>query len=168
MGTVCVVGPPGAGKTTIGRAVASRVRAEFYSIDDWVGTVYEATSFSNPMTDMQVDQALSLLFGAIEPTFAICEFAYHDYVSLLTDDRYPAFMNARKVIVTADLETCIVRNEARRSPVPATYVERAWHSTRALIGLCTTELGSDALLVNTTTTSVAAAVPMTIDFLEEE
>lgn len=166
--TLYIVGPPGAGKTTIGREVAARTRAAFHTIDDWVGSAYPPSARSTPMTDAQVDHAMSLLFDAVGRSAAISEFAYHDYIALLTDDRYPEFANSRKVIVFADLETCSARIGARRSPVRATYVERAWRSARDLISLYAAQSGGHTLVIDTTTMPIPTAVAMAACFFSEE
>ena len=167
-GTLYIVGPPGAGKTTIGRRVASRTSLAFHTLDDWAGVVYPPSLRSTPMTDAQVDQAISLLFDAIGNSAAVCEFAHHDYVAILADSRYPLFAASRKVIVFADLGTCRTRNGARRSRVAAEYVERAWRSTQDLIDLCAAKAGGDSLVIDTTVTPVPAAVEMAACFFMEE
>lgn len=162
-----VVGPPGAGKTTIGRAVAGRMGLPFHSLDDWAGVMYPPSSRSTPMTDAQVDRAVSLLFGAVGRGAAICEFAHHDYVGFMHDDRYPQFAASRKVIVTADLIACRGRNAVRRSQVAAEYVKRAWQSTRELIDLCAADACGDFLVIDTTSMPVPAAVETAACFLAE-
>src|ERR1043165_7234868 len=118
-----VVGPPGAGKTTIGREVASQTNVAFHTLDKWAGVVYPPFSRSLPMSDAQVDHAICLLFSEVGRSPAICEFAYHDYISFISDSRYPNFAASRKVIVFADLATCCARNAARHSRVAPEYVE---------------------------------------------
>jgi hypothetical protein len=120
------------------------------------------------MTDSQVDQAISLLFDAVGPTAAVCEFAYHDYVGLMANDRYPVFTTSRKVIVLADLDICNARNKARKSPVNAEYVERVWRSANDLIAFCNTQHCSQTLIIDTTATPIANALAMTVSFLNEE
>jgi cytidylate kinase len=166
-GTLYVVGPPGAGKSTIGRAAASRIGLPFHALDDWAGVVYPPSARSTPMTDAQVDRAVSMLFGSVGHSAAVCEFAHHDYVGFMHDSRYPQFAASRKVIVTADLAACSARNEARRSRVAAEYVERAWRSTRDLIDLCAAEAGGDYLVIDTTSMPVPAAVETAACFFAE-
>lgn len=168
LSTAFIVGPPGAGKTTIGREAASRIQAAFHTIDDWAGVVYPPSARSKPMTDSQVDQAISLLFDAVGPTAAVCEFAHHDYVALMANDRYPVFTTSRKVIVLADLDICNARNKARKSPVNAEYVERVWRSANDLIAFCNTQHCSQTLIIDTTATPIANALAMTVSFLNEE
>lgn len=166
--TLYLVGPPSAGKTTIGRALASQTGAAFHTLDDWAGVVYPPFARSTPMTDAQVDQAISLLFSAIGRSAAICEFAHHDYAALLTDERCPQFAPSRKIIIFADLETCRARNGARGSPVAADYVERAWRSTRDLISLCTAQTGGNALVIDTTSMPIPTAVAMAACFFVQK
>jgi len=162
--TAFVVGPPAAGKTTIGRAVASQIGAEFHTIDDWTSYVYSPSRQVEPMSDAQIDEALSLLFKEATWHESIYEFAHHDYLGLLRQNVYPVFTTARKVIVMASLETCHARNNARPSRVRSSYVERAWHSAQSLIGLCSEDF-RNALVIDTTCTTIGAIVPTVVKFL---
>lgn len=166
--SVFFVGPPSAGKTTLAQEVASRFDVPLHTIDDWAGQVYPPDARAEPMTDLQVDEALGLLFRALGATTAICEFAYHDYVALLGDLRYATFTCARKILVIADLPTCQIRNGARRSQVNPAYVERAWRSTCELLALSTAASDRTTLLINTTATSISAAVAKIVSFLVKE
>jgi hypothetical protein len=163
--TAFVVGPPAAGKTSIGRAVAQSIGAHFHTIDDWTSYVYVARRQSGPMSDEQIDEALSLLFQNATWNGSIYEFAYHDYVGLLRRNFLPKFGSSKKIIVVASLDTCQARNEERPSAVPNVYVERAWQSTQALIDLCSEEDACNALIVDTTLTTVGAVVPSVVKFL---
>jgi hypothetical protein len=167
-GPTCIVGPPGAGKTTIGRGVAALTHAPFHAIDEWAGVVYPPHARSQPMTDAQVDQATSMLFDAVGRAAALCEFAHHDYVALLTGDRFPAFTTSRKVIVFADIESCRARNDVRRSQVSARYIERSWSSTRDLIALCACRAPEDTIVIDTTVTSISTAVKVVAGFFNRE
>lgn len=163
--TAFVVGPPAAGKSTIGRAVAHTIGADFHTIDDWTSYVYSPTCQSEPMSDAQVDQALSLLFKEATWSDSIYEFAHHDYVGLLRRKEYPVFGTSKKVIVVASLETCQARNRARPSRVRSSYVERAWHSTQSLIDLCSSGAIGNAMVVDTTETTAEVVVPTVVEFL---
>src|SRR5271165_6850392 len=156
--TTFVVGPPAAGKSTIGRAVAAQLGVIFRTIDDW-------TLRGEPMTDAQVQQALTRLFSAVRPTNEIVEFCHHDYDELLETDLYPIFTVGRKVVVTAPLNVCKARNQLRRSPVRETYVERAWRSAQSLVNRCSTEKPSGVLVVDTSSQSVDAAIKAVTIFL---
>lgn len=164
-GSAFVVGPPAAGKTMIGRAVAQTIGADFHTIDDWTSYVYVPSRQSEPMSDTQVNEALSLMFRDATWKESIYEFAHHDYVGLLRQNVYPVFGTSKKVIVVASLETCQARNNARLSRVRSSYVERAWHSAQSLIDLCSSEDASNAIVVDTTFTTVEAVVPTVVTFL---
>jgi hypothetical protein len=148
--------------------VATLSCAAFHTIDDWAGVAYPPSARSTPMTNAQVDQAMSMLFGAVAQSSAIIEFAHHDYMALLNQKRFPLFTTSRKVIVLADIETCIARNAARRSPVSANYVERAWLSARQLIDSYAVQSSGHALVVDTTATSISTAVAMVARFFNQE
>lgn len=163
-----IVGPPGAGKSTIGRVLASQNGAQFHTVDDWAGTVYPPSSRSMPMTDAQVEEAISLLFRRVGQSKGICEFAHHDYVGMLNDNRNVKFAVSRKIIVFADLETCLERNSIRGSPVAANYVERAWLSTKDLITLSTAQNGGNVLIIDTTDMPIPIAVAMAEGFFGKE
>ncbi len=160
-----ILGPPGAGKTTIGRAVAARLRVPFHSIDEWVNQVYPPETHTLPMTDAQVDEALSLLLRNVRHDGGLYEFAHHDYVDLLRRNAYDEFTAARKVVVVASLSVCHARNEVRRSPVRRAYVERSWRTTHALMDLCASGSLSNTLVVDTSLTAVDAAVATVLDFV---
>ncbi len=136
--TAFIIGPPAAGKSIIGRAVASSMGVIFRTIDDWVPQVYQPRIPPQLMTDAQVDQALSLLLTNTKRTNEIVEFAHHNYEELLRFDRYPLFNACKKVIVTAPLVVCASRNAIRASRVRTPYLERAWASTQSLVNLSST------------------------------
>ncbi len=120
------------------------------------------------MTDAQVDDAISLLFRRVGRSNAICEFAHHNYVAMLDDNRYVKFATSRRIIVFADLETCLERNSIRGSPVAATYVERAWLSTKDLISLSIAQNGGNVLIIDTTDMPIPFAVAMAEGFFVKE
>lgn len=153
--TLYLLGPPGAGKTTIGREVASRTHSSFHTIDDWVPSVYPPSRRSAPMTDADVDRAVALLFDAL-PTRCVCEFAHHDYRGLLLTGLYSRLAAGRIVVVFASLDVCRLRNEARRSPVSSMYLERSWRSTADFIATCGAR--DDVRVVDTTITPIEDAV----------
>lgn len=159
--TVFVVGPPAAGKSTIGRAVAEQMEVTFRTIDDW-------TPPSESMTDTQVEHALARLFEATSGKNEIVEFCHHDYEGLLESDAYPIFGTGRKVLVTAPMSLCTARNRLRRSPVRETYVERAWHSTQSLINRCSTSRPNQFIVLDTSEQSIGAAVAAVMGFLMTE
>ena len=78
---------------------------------------------SEPMSDAQVNEALSLMFSGATWKKSIYEFAHHDYVGLIRQNVYPGFGTSKKVIVVASLETCQARNDTRPSRVRSSYVE---------------------------------------------
>jgi hypothetical protein len=156
--TAFVVGPPAAGKTTIGTAVAARMNGVFRTIDDW-------TPRGTPVTDAQIEETLSLLFESTAPMNEIVEFAHHNYRQLLNGNTFPIFTNARKIIVTAPLDLCKARNRLRTSPVRDAYIERAWQSTQSLVDSSSTEHPNNAMVVDTSSQSVDAAVVAATLFL---
>jgi hypothetical protein len=160
-----VLGPPGAGKTTMGRAVATQLHAPFHSIDEWVNEVYPPEAQTRPMTDAQVDAALSLLFQQVRRESGVYEFAHHDYVDLWRREAYEPFKAAPIIIMVAPLPVCHARNAVRRSPVRRGYLERAWLSTQALIERCADGNLPNALIVDTNRTAVGAAVAAVVDFV---
>jgi hypothetical protein len=166
-GALYLVGPPGAGKSTIGRIVAARTQSPFHSIDDWVPLVYPPSMRMAPMTDGQVDQAVSLLFRAVRPG-CICEFAHHDYAALLAGEHRQLLVGGRIVVCFAELAACKARNGARRSPVPSLYVERSWHSTKDLIQLVHGTTTVRTLILDTTTLPIDDAVAHVATFYSEE
>lgn len=157
-GTVFIVGPPAAGKSTIGRAVAKALNATFRTIDDW-------TPRGEPMTDAQVQLALARLFRATKPTNEIVEVCYHDYVSLFDKAEYKLFKSSRKVFVTAPLTLCEARNAVRISPVRTKYVERVWFSTQSLLHECSTVDTEAFIVIDTATQSVKAAIAAVIGYV---
>lgn len=130
----------------------------FHTIDDWSGAVYPANKRHEPMTDEQVDQALSLLFANPDTENALYEFAHHDYVGLLGQSAFTTFKTSTKIIVTADRATCKMRNAARPSPVSAAYLERSWQSVQTLIEVISAEHWPNALIVDTSVASIETAV----------
>lgn len=154
------VGPPAAGKTTIARVVAARLQAQFHSLDDWAGLVYPETDRSAPMTDEQVDQAVELLFMQAGSMPVVWEFAHHDYVGLLTSNRFPTLTVGRKLIIVAEIGTCLRRNAVRASPVSAAYVERCWSSIQELCSLRASDpaLHASTWVLDTTASSIANSV----------
>jgi hypothetical protein len=163
--TAFIIGPPAAGKSTIGRAVASSMDVVFRTIDDWVPQVYQQRIPPQPMTDAQVDQSLSLLLTNTRRTNQIVEFAHHDYEELLRLDRYPVFSACKKVIVIAPLAVCVSRNEIRVSRVRTPYLERAWRSTHSLVNLFSTGHLPNAIVIDTSILSVEDAVETAMSFL---
>lgn len=159
--TVFLLGPPAAGKTTIGHALAARRNAKFRTIDEW-------TPRGESMSDAQVDGAMSKLFSVASATNEIVELCYHDYVGLLASTRYPLFLAAGKVVVTAPLAVCKARNALRLSPVREAYVERAWLSTEGLIGQCTLAARGRLLVVNTSDRSIEEGIEVVSQFLDAE
>lgn len=163
--TAFFIGPPAAGKSTIGRDVASSMDVVFRTIDDWVPQVYQPRIPPQPMTDTQVDQALSLLLTNTRRTNEIVEFAHHDYEELLRLDRYPLFSASKKVIVMAPLAVCVSRNEVRVSRVRVPYLERAWASAQSLVNLWSTGHLPNAIVIDTSILSVEVAVATAMSFL---
>jgi hypothetical protein len=159
--TVFVIGPPAAGKSTIGRVVAEQLGRSFRSIDDW-------TAPALSMTDAEVDVALRLLFGAASPKNEIIEFCHHAYESLLECDTFPIFTSADKIVVTAPLAVCNARNGVRRSPVQADYLARAWHSSEYMIHHWAIRFPSSTLVIDTSCYPVEAATAAAVSFLTTE
>jgi adenylate kinase family enzyme len=156
--TAFVIGPPASGKTTIGRAVAIRLRATFRTIDDW-------TPRGMPMTDAQIEEALTQLFKTAATTNEIIEFCHHDYEQLLARNTYPVFTVARKIIVIAPLSLCKERNQLRRARVRDTYIERACRSAQSLVDASSTRRATNVIVVDTSSQSIDAAVAVVTDFL---
>lgn len=156
--TVFVLGPPAAGKTTIGRLIGKRLGRPFRSIDDW-------TPHGVRMTDEDVHIALGQLFNILQPSKEIVEFCHHAYGELIKANTYPLFTSAPKVVVTAPLDVCKARNALRRSPVREEYVERAWHSTERLVQYEQERAPNSVLVVNTVRAALDAAVAEVASFL---
>ena len=162
---VFLIGPPASGKSRIGRSVALDMNMMFRTIDDWVPGIYKPELQAEPMSDEQVDLALSLLLTYPRERPEIVEFAHHDYVELLRSNRYPLFISSTKIIVTAPLPICLARNETRASHVRAQYLERAWLSTQSIIRLSRTgELG-ETIVLDTSILSPAVATAKATAFL---
>lgn len=156
--TVFVIGAPAAGKTTIGRAAAVRLSGGFRTIDDW-------TLRGMPMTDQQIQEALSRLFGSTKPENELVEFSHHDYQGLLRTNTFPIFNCSRKIIVTAPLALCKERNQLRKSRVRNAYIERAWRSAQSLVDTSSTGHAPNVMVVDTSRQSIDAAVAAVISFL---
>lgn len=159
--TVFFLGPPAAGKSTIGHALAARKCARFRTIDDW-------TPRGETMSDARVDEAMAKLFSAASDTNEVVELCYHDYACLLASTRYPLFAVARKVVVTAPLAVCKARNALRRSPVREEYVDRAWLSTEWLIGECASTARGSFLVIDSSDKSIEEGIEVVSQFLEAE
>lgn len=156
--TVFFLGPPAAGKTTIGRAVATKLGRCFRTIDDW-------TPCGVRMTDTQVELALAQLMNATLPTGEIVEFCYHAYEHLVRSNAHPVFTNAPKVVVLASLAICRGRNQRRRSPVQDEYVERAWRSSMWLAETETSLHPNTALVIDTDRQAEKDTVELVSKFL---
>lgn len=156
--TFFVLGAPGAGKTTIGRAVALVLDGTFRSIDDW-------TPRGQPMSDAQVHDALCRLFESMSASNEVAEFSHHDYMHLLKTNACPLFTTSRKVILAPPLSLCLSRNRLRQSAVREAYVERAWRSAQALGRHCSTTLQGNAIVLDTSNLTVDAAVAAVTDFV---
>lgn len=162
---VFALGPPGAGKTSIGRVVARRVGASFRTVDEYASVVYPPEARSVPMSDEQVDRSLAMLFDNITYSNEIVEFAHHDYAGLIERGGHPEFESSRKIIIIASLSVCIARNEQRSSPVRRSYVERAWRSTKALIEICAVEGSAGACVLDTGLLDVEESVEAACGFV---
>ncbi len=163
--TVFFLGPPGAGKTTIGCSLAQKIGVSFRTIDEFASQVYPPEMRSIPMTDEQVDISILLLFNNITYTNEIVEFAYHDYVRFLKSNKYPKFNFHKKVIITAPLTLCIKRNQDRSSTVQISYIERAWKSTLSLIELCSAGSVANTLILDTSVMDAESAELTIFNFL---
>lgn len=117
------------------------------------------------MTDVQIEEALSLLFESVRPTNEIVEFSHHDYEQLLNQNTYPIFTNSRKIIVAAPLELCKLRNQLRRAHVRDAYIEQAWRSAQSLVDSSSTRHASDAIVVDTSSQSIDDSVEVVTHFL---
>jgi hypothetical protein len=159
--TVFFVGPPAAGKSTIGRAVADVFDQTFRTIDDW-------TPRGVCMTDHKIELALRHLFSAAQPMNEIVEFCHHSYQALIDTNTYPLFTFAPKIVVTAPLPVCRARNQQRRSPVHDAYVERAWRSAEWLAQYEGLRDPLSALVVDTDRQSKEAAISAIISFISKE
>lgn len=150
---IFVLGPPGAGKSTVCRIAASTLGLSHRTIDEWVHRVYNPVDGSEPMTDEQVDAALSLMMREVNGESGLLEFAYHDYVRMIVLDVFPRFSNARKILLSAPLQVCQARNAYREHRVPNGYLERCWASTLALSCLSADQMyqKADWILIDTAT-----------------
>lgn len=142
MPPVFIIGPPGAGKSTISRSAAEKLGWAHKTIDQW-------TPGRRELSDAEVDVALARLFVDVGASNELVEFCHHDYQSLFAVPANAHLRPRRKLLVFAPLEVCLARNSARLSPVAQTYLERSWRSSEALSqspshleGLCILDTGS--------------------------
>lgn len=156
-----ILGPPAAGKSTIGRALAATLHLNFHTIDDW-------TPRGQPMTDDDVDLALCKLIAAVGHSRAIVEFCYHAYDKIVLTNAYPSFSSAPKIVVTAPLSVCKERNRARQSPVPEDYLERAWNSTVLLLHGEGDHIARRVFVINTEQCSISEAIRAAVAFANNQ
>lgn len=161
-----ILGPPAAGKTTIGVVVARSLAVGFRTIDDYVPVVYPSNQRQRAMLDSQVDAAVAFLLGN-DRRWTICEFTHHDYLGLVAGDRYSFMRRTPTIFVMAGLDVCRRRNGARPRPVPDAYLVRAWHSSVDLLSAYSAAGGPLTLVVHTDGTSSAGASADTLMFVRD-
>ena len=152
-----ICGPPAAGKTTIGSRLSKHLDIPFLKLDDF-------TPDGRRLTDKEVDVCVRNLFTHITGA-EIVEICYHDYIRLCDEPMFPVFCHGRKIVVTADLETCMARNRRRQSPVQDTYVVRSWHSTAQLWSWCRRYQRNDSILIDTVRYSERVSYERILNFL---
>lgn len=162
--SVLLLGPPGVGKSTIGRLASAALNLRFMNLDDFVRPVYDPADSKRPMKDAEVDQALENLLNACRPGDLI-EFSHHDYHSALS--LYEERFNEKPMIalLIAQPTVCDNRNSQRKSPVPRRYVSRCIQSSQKLASEVTDSLSSLCVVLETDQQKVEVTVDLLIRFI---
>lgn len=161
-----ILGPPAAGKSTIGKEAAKQLGRRFLNLDDYVRGDFDSTNSLQPMTDFEVDAALDNLFN--DCMFGdLVEFSHHDYKNALKNLQQKIPQSPSIAVVAAEREICLHRNQLRKDPVPVEYVERCIVSSRLLQDELTNSSNIDYCVINSDNLDLKSSVDSLVKFALE-